>query len=298
MRPEGAERMVIVGGLPCLGCGYDLRGRDISSVCPECGRAAQDSLASVWLWTPGRRRQARRGLSLTLAASPISILVYVGTLLLHPARRGELPLLALLVMGAAMSLGPALAARGLVQLARAVDPPAPSPAGPQRRPGRRLERAAIAYAVAYGVSVGIAVLGRGSYLINGLSLLSAMVVWIIWVLRNLWALAQLRILARRCGAGSLHRDLGWARFWAALCLLANLPLASFAVGMLGMTSPGGAWGALLAAGLIVLGWMLLWPFLLLRALNVLRRIERDLGREDGHVELRAAAPTGESPAGL
>ncbi|MBI1190941.1 MAG: hypothetical protein GC200_09710 [Tepidisphaera sp.] len=62
--------------LPCIGCGYDLRGLNPAGVCPECGRPVADTLDGNRLWRadPAWLKRVLNGLSLALLAMILSVL--------------------------------------------------------------------------------------------------------------------------------------------------------------------------------------------------------------------------------
>ena len=61
--------------LPCIQCGYNLRGLDPESTCPECGASISDSLRRglLALADPGWLRRIRLGMSLMLTALAVIV---------------------------------------------------------------------------------------------------------------------------------------------------------------------------------------------------------------------------------
>jgi len=46
---DAEGRHVLVVDVPCIQCGYNLRGLDRETVCPECGGAIERTLRGPWL---------------------------------------------------------------------------------------------------------------------------------------------------------------------------------------------------------------------------------------------------------
>lgn len=70
---------VVVRDVPCLGCGYNLRGLSRAGKCPECGAAVGRALAGnlLSLAEPAWLRRVQRGVDVLLLAALVS---FVGTL--------------------------------------------------------------------------------------------------------------------------------------------------------------------------------------------------------------------------
>ena len=77
-----AEECTVAADIPCVGCGYNLRTLRRDAMCPECGRAVQDSVRTdaLRLAALGGLRRVRVGVTWLLVVGVIWLIA-------SPARR-------------------------------------------------------------------------------------------------------------------------------------------------------------------------------------------------------------------
>jgi hypothetical protein len=83
--PHPSRGPTVASDLPCTGCGYNLRGVPISTVCPECGRAVELSLRGELLRfaSPAYLKSIDLGLSVILTSIFIYVLLFILSIGIH-----------------------------------------------------------------------------------------------------------------------------------------------------------------------------------------------------------------------
>lgn len=227
-RLEGDQR--IVRSLPCLTCGYDLRGLRLSGACPECSAPAAASLAHLSLAEPALVRSIRYGaMSIAIASMGWSLL-YIGAalvaVLVASVRAGGL---SPVVRGAFVAAALVVPLFGLYGWIRILLPALePGTSIPMRSPGlcafggfkrrRRVVLGACWFAGLYAAVVSVWVIllvarSRWPVVSDETVAAAAFVAGLCWFLRNFTGLLLVREWACRAGAGRLARS---AQFWRGI----------------------------------------------------------------------------------
>src|SRR5579862_2745699 len=97
---------IVLGNIPCSGCGYNLAGIPISKVCPECGRSVELSLRGRFLpfASPEYIRQIDRGLCIILTGLVLYVLLTILSML-KPLLANVMPTDTLRLISSGLRLG-------------------------------------------------------------------------------------------------------------------------------------------------------------------------------------------------
>lgn len=226
----------IVGGLPCVGCGYSLRGLGVADRCPECAAPAEESARDhlVMLAEPELAGLRRATILLVVAGlAPIgTYLLIVAAVLLtmfassgHPSRLMETFFSAALVAVAIIApIVGTLGWRRIGELAvvRANATTISQTSGNRtQRAASRLRLLASLFGLAAPVTVVLALVGMNSmrggweWWLTLLPMLGA-----LWSVRNASGLNVVADLARRASVLRLSASARfWRRFAQALVVL-------------------------------------------------------------------------------
>lgn len=225
---EGDHR--IVRSLPCLTCGYDLRGLLLSGNCPECSAPAAASLAHLCLAEPALVRSIRYGAMSIAIASVGWSLLYLGAalvaVLVASVRPGGL---SPVILGAFVAAALVVPMFGLYGWLRVLLPGLrPETSIPMRSPvlgasgglsgRRRVVLGACWFAGLYAAVVSVWVIllvarSRWPIVSDEMVAATAFVAGLCWFLRNFTGLLLVGEWACRAGAGRLARSI---RFWRSI----------------------------------------------------------------------------------
>jgi hypothetical protein len=264
----------IRGTLPCISCGYDLNTRTLDSRCPECGAAIGDSLQSLFLTSPASIHVMRSGLMRVIVAAPLGVAAYITAALISP--RNEFVSMWLLL--GVMASGPWLAWTGLRRFTLSAGASAPPHSA-----SRRIVLAAMLYAFLMTLTVVLvgSAFGTGS---DWPSFIIAIVAGEVWCWRNLGTLTFIRTIARQSNAPRLGAAARWLRWW--LMVVAAVFAIFFAARVFRDVLPGNLWqrlyyGIMLGWGLLLIvgGWIVVWPALLIWLWTHLRKVEQRTRRD-------------------
>lgn len=290
----GSESGVIRGGLLCVRCGYDLNGRKVAEVCPECGGPVRESLVSAYLWPAEIRESVRRGAENLMTAALIGVGACVFAWTAALGGGGEVFFCGI---GLMLCMGPVLAWLGTCNLRQSAEAAAKIGAISEGAlsDARRAQWAGAAFALLYDTAIVGALMSLAEpttfvFLIP-LTLACACVAWAF----RTWAAAgTLREMLRCCGRG--ERWAGGTRCIAAIAIVVWLGLIFPLTWLVFKLAPHPV--MLLAVGLFIPTsvLMLMWIVLLWQVLAGLKRVNRSVRDRGVPVIERAAAPA--EPAGF